>query len=205
MVGYISYCVMSKNYLGSDSQLPGFIILVFLIAIPLGLSILLTTHHSDLDTKPIRDKYGELYLGVSLNPTNKWSTFYYPWVMLKRLPMVMLPLVFEKVQFQIMVLIQMFVFNLIIYGTMRPHIKPSVRRVELASEFMTLILSIINVCFTPFVKSLDARFNSGYAFIGVMSSMLALNFVFLTLNQFSTVKRMKKLKKRNQAARVARR
>ena len=36
-VGYISYCVMAKNYLGSENKIPGIVFLVILVMIPVGL------------------------------------------------------------------------------------------------------------------------------------------------------------------------
>ena len=172
----------------------GIILAIVLILIPIALGSFLLFKYSILDTKQMRTKCEKLYMDNLIRKGGKLKVLFYPWFLMKRVILVLIPLLFKNnTTFQIIGLINFQVLNIIVCGILHPGSKFQ-RRVELSNEFMISVLAVLTVIFTPFCQSYEASFQMGYAFIGVKLLIFVFNLGFISTSIVAKF-RKSKLKK----------
>ena len=175
-LSYLPYSLFSSNIIKSQMFIVGIIFAIVLILIPIALGSFLLKNLSHLDSKQTRTKYEKLYTDILLKKGGKLKILFYPWFLLKRVVLVLIPLQFKSnISFQIIALINFQVLNIIVCGVLHPYAKLQ-QRIELTNEFMISVLAVLTVSFTPFCQSYEASFQMGYVFLGVKFYILFFNF-----------------------------
>ena len=130
-----------------------------------------------------RSKIGSFYDGININKS-MMSIYYYPMFLMRRLLFVLLPIIFEGVEWhQIQSLIFVNLFFTMYYYNVQPHLEPNRRRVEMFNEFMVVILSYHLMTFTHFLNDVATQFMMGYSFIFALCLVLFLNVAYMIRNQ----------------------
>ena len=124
---------------------------IVLFLIPIALGRFLITNFKNLDEKTMRKKCEKLYTNIVVNFGPKLKVLYYPWFLFKRFIFVLIPLLFlNNTTFQIIVLNNVCLMNIIVYGVIRSHGSSLQNRLELTNELMISALAVLTVTFTPF-------------------------------------------------------
>ena len=179
-INYLPQCLYSSNLIMSKSYSAGIILAAILIIIPFALGYFLITNFKKLNEKLMRTKCEKLYTNIVVNFGFKLKVLYYPWFLLKRFILVLIPLLFlNNTTFQLIMFNNVCLMNIIVYGVIRSHGSSLQNRLELANEFMISVLAVLNVTFTAFCQSYEASFNMGYYFIGILLFIFVYNFGFI--------------------------
>ena len=150
-VSYLPQCLYSSNLLIIKSYSEGVILALVLFLIPIGLGWFLLTNFKKLDEKSMRTKCEKLYTNIIVNFGSKQKVLYYPWFLLKRFILVLIPFLFSNnTTFQIIALNYVCLMNIIVYGVIRSHGSSLQSHLEFANEFMISALAVLTVTFTPF-------------------------------------------------------
>ena len=94
LVNYLSYSLYSSNLIKNQIYSAGIILAIVLILIPIAIGQFLRSNFNELDTKYMRTKFEKLYENIVVGMGLKLKVLYYPWFLLKRYFLVLIPLLF---------------------------------------------------------------------------------------------------------------
>ena len=94
LVNYLSYSLYSSNLIKNQIYSAGIILAIVLILIPIAIGHFLRSNFNELDTKYMRTKFEKLYENIVVGMGLKLKVLYYPWFLLKRYFLVLIPLLF---------------------------------------------------------------------------------------------------------------
>jgi len=121
-----------------------------LLALPTTCSIWLYYNHDKIMNRAYKNKFEYIYEGVH-NHRSKWSKYYWPISLYRRIIFIAIPTIFYRYPFiQLMSLIFLSTLYMIAYAGIRPHWDNRRTRLEIYNEFMIMIFNYHMVIFSDY-------------------------------------------------------
>ena len=167
----------------------------FLLLFPTWICIWLHLNHKKLMRRSYKAKFEYMYSGIH-NHRSKWSKFYWPISLFRRIIFIAIPtLFFTYPFFQLQTLIFFSTIYIISYAGIRPHWDNRRTRLEIFNEVMIMFFNYHLLIFTDFCTNPRMQFAMGFSYCVFIGIVVLVNISFMISNTIEKSKRKNKLKK----------
>ena len=172
---------------------------VGIIALPAVSAIWLHKNHSNIMSRSYKNQFEYMYAGIH-NHRSRWSKYYWPISLLRRIIFIAIPTFFHEYPFmQLMALIFFCSVYLITYAGIRPHWDKRRTRLEIYNEVMIMFFNYHMVIFSDFCTNPNFQFALGTSYCVHIGLVVAVNIGFMLRNTIDRSKRRSRLDKLRQA------